>query len=339
MSWATRCPSCATVFRVAEDQLRVSEGFVRCGRCDAVFDARAQLFDLESGAPLQAPAPAPDTGWPAPPQAPLAAANPPEPPESDGFATFAPSDAAQAGYDAAAEDPPEHWQDDAHARIEPGLVSGPGAPEPEFGEPPHAPEPAVAEPQFIEAEDAAARMRSLLGADSGAQPLEPAAAPFASLMRQAPPRPLWRPLAWLGLALLALGLPLQWAWIERESLRAQWPAVETLWLRLCASCEPVALARLDGLVVASSSLQPTPQGQAYQLRLRIENRAPHALRLPWVDLQLTDATGRRLLRRSLSPADLGQSARRIEAGAAMDLQATFRLDGRLAGYEVGLFHP
>ena len=35
MSLATRCTSCGTAFRVVQDQLKVSEGWVRCGRCNA----------------------------------------------------------------------------------------------------------------------------------------------------------------------------------------------------------------------------------------------------------------------------------------------------------------
>lgn len=50
MSLATRCPSCGTVFRVVQDQLRVSEGWVRCGRCNGVFNASEVLFDIDSGA-------------------------------------------------------------------------------------------------------------------------------------------------------------------------------------------------------------------------------------------------------------------------------------------------
>ena len=53
MSLATRCPSCGTVFRVVHDQLRVSEGWVRCGRCNGVFDAAEVLFDIDSGAAVQ----------------------------------------------------------------------------------------------------------------------------------------------------------------------------------------------------------------------------------------------------------------------------------------------
>jgi predicted Zn finger-like uncharacterized protein len=47
MSLATRCPVCQTVFRVVQDQLKVSEGWVRCGRCAKVFNAFEGLFDLE----------------------------------------------------------------------------------------------------------------------------------------------------------------------------------------------------------------------------------------------------------------------------------------------------
>ena len=46
MSLATRCTSCGTVFRVVQDQLKVSEGWVRCGRCNEVFNAIEGLFDL-----------------------------------------------------------------------------------------------------------------------------------------------------------------------------------------------------------------------------------------------------------------------------------------------------
>ena len=51
MSLATRCTSCGTVFRVVQDQLKVSEGWVRCGRCDAVFNALEGLFDLGRDSP------------------------------------------------------------------------------------------------------------------------------------------------------------------------------------------------------------------------------------------------------------------------------------------------
>ncbi len=39
----TRCPQCDTVFRVTPQQLQVSSGQVRCGRCRTVFDAFSSL--------------------------------------------------------------------------------------------------------------------------------------------------------------------------------------------------------------------------------------------------------------------------------------------------------
>jgi predicted Zn finger-like uncharacterized protein len=66
MSLATRCPACGTIFRVVQDQLKVSEGWVRCGQCHEVFHGIEALFDLDSdpaiaarraarSAPLSAP--------------------------------------------------------------------------------------------------------------------------------------------------------------------------------------------------------------------------------------------------------------------------------------------
>ena len=56
MSLATRCTSCGTIFKVVQDQLKVSEGWVRCGRCHEVFNALEGLFDLERDPPPQRPA-------------------------------------------------------------------------------------------------------------------------------------------------------------------------------------------------------------------------------------------------------------------------------------------
>ncbi len=73
MSLATRCTSCGTIFKVVQDQLKVSEGWVRCGRCNEVFNALDGLFDLERDPPPQRPATAP-------PRAPIEAGPAPQPP-------------------------------------------------------------------------------------------------------------------------------------------------------------------------------------------------------------------------------------------------------------------
>lgn len=72
MSFTTRCPACGTVFRVVADQLKISDGWVRCGHCSDVFDATIHLeawvpsatapaapVDEAPAAPERAPVPAP----------------------------------------------------------------------------------------------------------------------------------------------------------------------------------------------------------------------------------------------------------------------------------------
>lgn len=77
MSLATRCPACSTVFRVVRDQLRVSDGWVRCGQCQEVFNAVESLFELSAEPAATAPAPAPPRApQPAPSLPPPSAASP-----------------------------------------------------------------------------------------------------------------------------------------------------------------------------------------------------------------------------------------------------------------------
>ena len=46
MPFVTRCPDCLSTFRVVEDQLRVADGWVRCGRCGTMFSAlQARVVD------------------------------------------------------------------------------------------------------------------------------------------------------------------------------------------------------------------------------------------------------------------------------------------------------
>src|SRR3569623_3360475 len=45
MGLITRCPACGSMFKVVADQLKISEGWVRCGHCAEIFDATADLRD------------------------------------------------------------------------------------------------------------------------------------------------------------------------------------------------------------------------------------------------------------------------------------------------------
>src|SRR5262245_46803801 len=93
MSLVTRCPACATPFKVVKDQLRISDGWVRCGRCSQVFDATLDLHDTAELPPevaAQSPSPVadeidvlPSEADPASESTPLAEPPPAELPQAD----------------------------------------------------------------------------------------------------------------------------------------------------------------------------------------------------------------------------------------------------------------
>jgi predicted Zn finger-like uncharacterized protein len=355
--WATRCTSCGTSFRVTEEQLQVSEGFVRCGRCDAVFNARGSLFDLD-GPVASAPSPTPASSGVSLPTAEHDEALPipamardvaPADEHADGYVHIPSSDVASPLSEDDTRDEPK-WD-------EPEAVAD-DAPEPAWAS-------TLADASPLNASsDPNARLRDLLGVaqnetsteSQGAaksSPFLPPPSPpsqWSSLETPAPRskgagrRTSWtQGLVIAAAASLAFALPAQWAWIEREQLRARYAPLDAWLQQHLPGLASTGWQHLEGLTVASSTLQATPQGQAYRLELVVSNRAPHRLAMPALDLSLNDAKGQLLLRRTLSPEQLAASAQApLAPGEQRKLQTVFTVLGdgpRVSGYELGLFHP
>jgi predicted Zn finger-like uncharacterized protein len=66
MALATRCPHCQTTFKVANDQLKLRAGLVRCGACKEIFNGIEHLLRPDTveklaadTAPVAAPPPTP----------------------------------------------------------------------------------------------------------------------------------------------------------------------------------------------------------------------------------------------------------------------------------------
>ena len=47
MVLVTRCPNCASVFKVTQQHLQMQEGKVRCGHCFHVFNSFSDLATLK----------------------------------------------------------------------------------------------------------------------------------------------------------------------------------------------------------------------------------------------------------------------------------------------------
>lgn len=314
MSQTTRCPSCGTKFKVVADQLRISEGWVRCGQCAEVFDA---TLTLES--PVPAAAAVVDPASMEPPAAgyalPAALEDEEEPsvPEAATERADAPRDAEPRVLEASTITP--------DFRTDPVL------------EP--MPEPAL-EPEAAE---------NLLG-DPFALPQLPEAEP--GFVRVARRKAFWHaPGVRLALALacmvLLLGLALQVARQERNALAASQPSLRPALQGLCAltGCTLSARQDISQVVISGSAFTRSAQPDSYLLSLTITNQAATELAMPAVELTLTDLQDQPVLRRVLLPADLQAPATlgaQAEWSARIPLSVT-ATSTRIAGYRALVFYP
>lgn len=349
MSLATRCTECGTVFRVVQDQLKVSEGWVRCGRCSAVFNALENLCEIEpeaaeaSGGPTADAAAGTVSGAVERPAAPE--------PMRAGFDPR--DDTHQAPQHAAAGGRPQETAAFPSA-FDPGFVA-PGVPERGAPiEPLWAPEADTEHPPPEDDRPAAiVDFRAEPAGEASAEPDAAIAAPDLAADER-PPRfvqaaeraAFWRrtpvrvTLGLVSLLLLAV-LAAQLAVANRDLLAAHAPALRPALDRLCQplGCSIQPLRRIDRLTVDSSGLAHVEGAALYRLSVVLRNRADTPLQTPALDLSLTDGAGKLVARRVLHAADLGLPAV-VEAGQEVPLQAVLSAgDRRISGYTVELFYP
>jgi len=360
MSLAARCATCGTVFRVVQDQLRVSEGWVRCGRCNEVFNAAEVLFDIDTGSPREieldlpppddepvfeppavrrAASPAPQPAPPAPPPA----LPPPLPePEPEALPTTPEDEQAWAPTvegplpDAEAAQPrhltePQWGQtpqwDVPTVQAEPDL----GTPAPLPPSPADHDEPLLRAPSLADDPEVSFSAPALAAADLLRPPPEALAEPPVpaepSFMRQAHHQAFWRrPVMRVGLVVasgvLGLLMVLQMALVWRDSLAAHMPAATPLLQVLCQTtgCSVQPLRRLDSITVASSALNRVEGSPLYRLQLVLQNRADTPVMMPTLDLTLQDGQGRPVIRRALQASDLALNLTVLQPGQELPIK-------------------
>lgn len=321
MSLATRCTSCGTVFRVVQDQLKVSEGWVRCGRCDEVFNALEGLFDLDRDSP-------PD--WS---EAPL------------------PGQRERPGdYRVAMEqdrDTPEEHDPSLVDRIDEQIF---GARRSAFGGLGSAERkgPDFADARFdtdlpAEADDGPRLVESPLleSQESGQDSDAPA------FILEAERHARWqssgaRKLLASAAALLLLLLASQVLYHYRDGAAARSPALRSALVSWCTAvgCTIEAPRRIEDVSVESTALSRAGTADSFRLSVVLRNRSATLVAMPWVELSLTDPNGQLVARRALSPQDLRVRAASLDGGAETSLQALLSTGAaRVTGYTVEVFYP
>lgn len=314
MSLITRCPACGTMFKVVPDQLRISEGWVRCGHCAEVFDASVHIQDMSRPAPV--PQPVAD-----------AATVPSVPTESRAVEPLPQADEGIPVHAVAPSSVERYARNDPAEPVEPVVVEvleALGAPEVRE----ETPQPKVTLPD-----------------DNSDIDLHDV--PF---VRDARRKAFWRSpavravLALLLLALLAL-ITVQVAVQERDRLAQLQPQLRPWLLALCEplKCTLKPPRQIEAVVVEGSTFTRL-RAESYRLAFTLKNQGVMTIAMPAVELTLTDSQDQTVVRRVLMPAELGSNTGVIDAGAdwtgsiAMAV-APSNGAGRVAGYRVLAFYP
>lgn len=361
------------MFKVVADQLKISEGWVRCGHCADVFDATLYLQPWippgEEGTPddFVAAAPAPE---PAPASA-HAAFDAELEAELDAESlrsveTVEESADAMWGTEAVADERvvetlpppiidappaqarPDEQESDFHAELE-RFAAGLGRLKADGAAADPTEQVASVEEAVVLRGDAmpdAPGPQDVgdLGADG---PDAPELVP--GFVRQAQRQAFWqsrgmRAVLSLLAAVLVVVLAGQWALQERDRLAAWRPGLQP-WLQ--RACEPLGcvvapVRRIDAIVIDSTSLVRR-LGNFYSFDLVLKNTASMALAVPALELSLTDISDQVISRRVFLPEEWPDAPALLPANGSVNV--SFRLSLALgdatpmAGYRALIFYP
>lgn len=323
MNSITRCPTCATTFKVAPDQLRISDGWVRCGRCGEVFDAPLNMCDvpeLEAAPKVAALLPA-DSLDPA--------ADTDEPLNAPGRTVI---DAQwwqnQPSLDMPVAVAGVASHDEISDATRPGIETVTGG---------------------VEAPVMTLRATADEGLPDNASRSNPAFMP-GFLKTKTPNAPLRsKTRGWLiVLVVIALcALLIQIVFHQRDFIAARQPALKPLLTSLCrqVGCDVSEPRQIASITVDGVSFSREPEGDGYRLYFSLRNKAGMALKMPAVELTLLDSRERPVLRRVLVPNDFG-APKVLPPQAERSASLVLALSGAeaaalppLAGYHVEPFYP
>lgn len=351
MSLLTRCPACTTLYKVVPDQLRISQGWVKCGQCGEVFDATQHLIEAytEPEEPLAGPS-AETTNA----DAEDAADSAPLPPvdtqqtieqqhdehrdaepatepiqTTDENAIASSSDSELPVSDA----PVDHDIDAAQTQDSDASVFNSTAPE---------------SSDLISETESTSLLDPQEPEPLDSIPQEAAATP--SFMNDAKPRfdesvrwmsRIW----WIACAVLIVSLGSQWIYQDHDRLaasRPQWrPALSSICNVLQCSIAP--LQQIESIAIDSAAFSKGDPGR-YRLSFTLKNTANLILAMPNIELTLTDVQDRVVLRRVITPQELLAAEDYLSANSEWPVTVNLRIQSEpsspaVIGYRLLAFYP
>ena len=176
-------------------------------------------------------------------------------------------------------------------------------------------------------------------------PLEPA----PSFVTEARRRAFWssrpmRRLLWLAALLLLIALALQMVLSRRDWLAAREPGLTPVLASLFQplGCTVGPYRRLDAILIDSSAFNRV-SSNSFRFSVTLRNMADLPVASPALELTLTDAQDQALVRRVVSPAELGAppalAARGEFAGVNVLTVAELANPEAVVGYRLTVFYP
>jgi predicted Zn finger-like uncharacterized protein len=311
------------MFKVVADQLKISEGWVRCGHCTEIFDATADLRDESE---LETPA-SPPTQTAQPATQPATAPEPVEEPEDT-----------------------SEFSSSLHSEVDESLVEG-------------IPDPLEIQEQVqVLREDPRDQPFELRRADTAdeeavgpygySRPTPLSAEPELhdlSFVRQARRKEFWRrPAVRAALAVLLLVLAAtlagQVVYRDRDRLAASSPQLRPWLARMCdvLGCRIGPPQQIDAIAIETSSFNKL-RTDTYRLNVTLKNLAGNEVAMPSLELTLTDAQDKALFRRVLQPAEFAPGRTAMPAGD-WSTSIAIAVGGnagaaRVTGYRLLAFYP
>lgn len=319
MRLVTTCPQCSAAFYVGPEQLAAHRGDVRCGKCEHVFNALDRLAEVEDEEIVEAVAPissfemeesVPEIVPEAEPQAPAAI---------DDIEIIAEHDEALEAPTTESQSASSDAGEVAENEYKTPEITSPEPAQPvfnitDFSVPPSA---TVLSPTMM---DDAARNKTGTSKKSG----------IAKFL-----------MVFVVLLLILLTLA-QTAYYLRSDIAARWPQARYGLEQACTwlQCEVGLPKKADLIAIDDSDLKEDVDRQGLiLLYTTLVNKADHSQEFPLLELTLTDADDKPLLRRTFQPGEYlpaGADTRRgISAQGRIDIKLSMSVeDAAVAGYRL-----